>query len=232
MWISFCFLQPAVPTHSQVLTPPWLSVTEVWAFAMGRLRLEFCIWSQWPASRYTIPLPVTRRISVKAFPPLISSNLLHEPSGPPMQRSLGFCRRHWVVLPLTVGVSSKANQPCWLTGPTMALCHTLLCSRWVTLWVSNTLHLQCIFMAVLHWPSQQGNCLYRVTMERKETLKRTKRLGMRKNQEGRTYSTPTAPKCSTTVDTVLKKETFDYGFFPLLSMLSSNWGKMKYYVKK
>lgn len=59
-------------------------------------------------------------------------------------------------------------------------------------------------------------------MERKETLKRTKRLGMRKNQEGRTYSTPTAPKCSTTVDTVLKKEIFDYGFFPLLSMLSSN----------
>lgn len=95
------------------------------------------------------------------------------------------------------------------------------CSRWVTQWVSNTLHLQCIFMAVLHWPCQQGNCLCGVTMERKEMLKRTKRLRMRKKREGKTYSTSTAPEYPTCVESVLKKEIFAVGFFWVWFFFSS-----------
>lgn len=49
-------------------------------------------------------------------------------------------------------------------------------------------------------------------MERKETLKRTERLGMRKKQEGKTYSTPAAPEYPTYVESVLKKEIFACGF--------------------
>lgn len=53
-------------------------------------------------------------------------------------------------------------------------------------------------------------------MERKETSKRTERLGMRKNQEGKTYSTPAAPEYPTYLESVLKKEIFACGyFFPL-----------------
>lgn len=75
-------------------------------------------------------------------------------------------------------------------------------------------------MAVLHWPCQQGNCLCRVTMERKETLKRTERLGMREKQEGKTYYTPAAPEYPTYVQSVLKKEIFACGFFFSLSFPS------------
>ena len=123
VWLSLCYLQPAVPALLQVLTSSWLPVTEGWALTMGGLRLECHIWSQWPPSHYTSPLllPVTTGKPTEAFPPPISSNLLNEPSGPPVQGSLGFHKRHWDVLPLPVGVSSKANQPCWLTGPSMAL---------------------------------------------------------------------------------------------------------------
>lgn len=115
---GFCPKQGTSPL--QVLTP-WLPVIE--GLTTGGLRFKPHIRWQWPPPRYTIPLllPVTSGKAAKAFPPSVSSNLLNEPSGPPVQGSLGFHKRHWDVLPLPVGVSSKANQPCWLTGPSMAL---------------------------------------------------------------------------------------------------------------
>lgn len=218
-----------MPALLQVLTSSWLPVTEGWALTVGGLRLESHVTSQWPPSHYTNPLllPVTTGKPTEAFPPPISNNLLNEPSGPPVQGSLRCHKRHWDVLLLPVSVSSKANQPCWLTGPSMAL-HQLAPDESPRGWV-----IRCICSAYL-WQVciLQGNCLCRVTMERKEMLKRTERLGMRKNQEGKTYSTPAAPEYPTYVESVLKKEIFACGFplppsFPWYLPVRRSWNTVR-----
>lgn len=120
VWISLCSLQPAVAALLQV--PEFSSVRGLSSHP-GWAQAWIPHWSQWqqpPHCRNPLPLPATTAKLTATFPPPISSSLLREPSGPPMQDSQAFHRSHWHVLAVAVGVSSAAEQPCWLTGPRMA----------------------------------------------------------------------------------------------------------------